>query len=111
MNDKIRFYVEKSHERFGVDIGLAMKDSSGVVSVAQPLIMETQEKGHSIQPFMKMGLDEGDAVAQAMIDALWMAGYRPNCHDYENDQGQIKALQDHRDDLRKVAFKGLGIKG
>ena len=45
-------------------------------------------------------------VLQALVDAAWEAGIRPSIAKIETD-----ASQRHLNDMRKIAFKQLGIEG
>ena len=47
--------------------------------------------------------------AQQLMDDLWECGLRPS--EGTGSAGAFAALQQHRDDLRKIAFKKLGIDG
>lgn len=45
--------------------------------------------------------------AQSLMDALWDAGVKPSGG--EGHTAHIRALNDHLDSMKKIAFKQLGI--
>lgn len=45
--------------------------------------------------------------AQSLMDALWEAGVKPSGG--EGHTAHIRALNDHLDSMKKIAFKQLGI--
>ena len=49
-----------------------------------------------------------EEAAQRLMDQLWIAGVRPS--DGEGNIGQIGAVKAHLEDMRKIAFKKLGMK-
>ncbi len=48
-----------------------------------------------------------DEAAQALLDDLWAAGYRPS--NGNGHEGQLAATKDHLADMRKIAFNKLHI--
>lgn len=70
------------------------------VQVAKPIEL-VPDDGAVAEPTLE--LDRG--VAQNLLDALWVAGFRP-----ENGEGanaQVSAIKDHLKDMQKIAFKLL----
>ena len=45
-----------------------------------------------------------DHEAQLLMDELWKFGVRPS--DRSGNAGQIKAMDDHLQDMRSIVFKG-----
>lgn len=62
-----------------------------------------QEKEKAVEPFLKIS---GQA-AQSLMNQLFECGIRPN-GDF-GTPGHLKALENHVSDLRKIAFKKLGV--
>ena len=61
------------------------------------------DMGGGIEPTFVVDRD----VAQGLANALWAAGFRPE--QAKGSAGQLGAVKEHRDDLRRIAFKKLGI--
>ena len=59
-------------------------------------------QGSSVPPTIDLTYDQ----AQELMDSLMASGVRPT---NAGSLGQVTAMQAHIDDLRAVAFKGLGI--
>lgn len=68
-------------------------------------IVETKEKEHGLpgNPFTE--LDPKDA--QVLMDDLWSCGLRPT--EDKGSAGTLSATEKHLDDMRKIAFKKIGI--
>ena len=56
-----------------------------------------------IRPLLALRMEQ----AQVLMDDLWNAGVRPT--EGAGSAGSMRAAQDHIKDLRRVAFKALGI--
>lgn len=48
-----------------------------------------------------------EITAQRLMDQLWNCGFRPT--EGSGSAGALAATQKHLDDMRKIAFSGLGI--
>lgn len=72
-------------------------------SVAEPLIMTRIGEHEAVLPAFELQ----DNETQLLLDELWRAGFRPT-EGVEN-LGQLKATQDHLEDMRKIAFNRLKI--
>jgi hypothetical protein len=73
------------------------------VSMAQPLLMDDFSPELIPQPAFTLTNDD----AQVMIDELWRAGLRPT--EGNGSAGAMAAQGKHLDDMRKIAFNGLGL--
>ena len=70
---------------------------------ANKLELVEWEEFVKLQPFVAIEMHE----AQILMDDLWDAGVRPT--EARGSAGAMKAVLDHLDDMRKIAFKKLGI--
>lgn len=59
--------------------------------------------GAEVRPLLRLT----DEEAQRLIDQLWEAGVRPS--NTVGSVGQLAAVQAHLDDMKRIAFKKLGI--
>lgn len=73
------------------------------ISLVQPLIAEEQEEGAALLPFTRLGA----AAAQHLMDALWDCGLRPS--EGSGSAGSLRKTEEHLADMRRIAFKQLGI--
>lgn len=60
----------------------------------------------SLEPFMKFGYYESTNVLTAFSNGLIEAGFRDKVI---NHAPEINRLEKHLDDMRKIAFKKLGL--
>lgn len=86
---------------------MAAKTSSGI-EVLRPLITPvTQHHPHGAYIEREPAFQLEDHSAQAMLDALWEAGFRPSSgqgKQVATEQGVIAAMKEHMADLRRIAF-------
>lgn len=75
-----------------------------LISVGQPLVFTTQERTALI-PEPTFSLQPEDA--QKLMDELWNCGVRPT--EGNGSAGAFAAVQQHRDDLRKLLFHTLKV--
>ena len=99
--DRISFDVFQSMHDFGLDVRLGASTMDGKILIAK-VELEEFERGEMHRAGMQFTKPE----AQMLMDALWAAGITPTEH---GSPGQLAATERHRDDLRKIAFKKLGI--
>jgi hypothetical protein len=52
-------------------------------------------------------IEVNDEDAQIFVEQLWNLGIRP--HAARGTQGQLQAIENHLNDMRKIAFSGLGL--
>lgn len=64
---------------------------------------ETIAENAEMRPLLAMRVDQ----AQVLMDDLWNAGIRPT--EGAGSAGAMRAAEHHIADLRRVAFKALGI--
>ena len=74
-------------------------------SVGVRVQMEEREEGVPVDPTFHLGRDE----AQTLMDDLWNAGFRPT--EGTGSAGSLRATEKHLDDMRRIAFKHLGVEG
>ena len=69
-------------------------------------VIETEEveQGRPIQPFTSID----HKAAQVLMDDLWSCGIRPT--EGRGSAGALTATEKHLNDMRKIAFKQIGIK-
>lgn len=65
------------------------------------LTVEDYIEGELTSPCMIMEQNE----AQQIMDALWLAGVRPN--NGEGSDAQVNSIKNHLEDMRKIVFKSL----
>ena len=83
----------------GVDFLLATPTHYGEV-----VMREYKELGMISESTFRLSLDQ----AQTLMDDLWHCGIRPT--DGTGSTGQLKATQDHLNDMQKIAFDLIGRK-
>ena len=87
----------------GVEIAVfSPRLSNGDMKVA-PIQWETIAENAEMRPLLAMRVDQ----AQVLMDDLWNAGIRPT--EGSGSAGAMRAAEHHIADLRRVAFKALGI--
>jgi hypothetical protein len=92
------------------DVVLLAREKDGVREVAQ-VEWVAHDRGRPSEPAFRFW-SEGprrNSFLSAFVDAAWEFGIRPAA--IEDQRNQVKAMADHLDDLRRVAFKGLKIDG
>lgn len=73
--------------------------------IMMPVAFETVPDGEMRPP--AIGLSASSA--QNLIDELWTCGMRPT--EGSGSSGSLLATQNHLDDMKKIAFHSLKIKG
>jgi len=88
-----------------IEVLFAEKSFNGeLLHVGQPLVFTTQENAALIAaPTFSLQPED----AQKLMDELWNCGIRPT--EGSGSAGAFAAVQDHRDDLRKLLFHTLGV--
>ena len=85
-----------------VEIAAFGKLNGGETRVAT-LHWETIAENEEMKPLLRIRKDQ----AQVLMDDLWNAGIRPT--EGAGSAGAMRAAEHHIADLRRVAFKALGI--
>jgi hypothetical protein len=99
MNTQIRAVSAPWHSGVEFFIG----DPDGRTRVAD-IVMERMETPVERKPSFHLRMD----MAQVLMDDLWNCGIRPT--EGTGSAGALRAVESHRDDLRKIVFKQLDIK-
>ncbi len=86
----------------GVEIAAYGKLGDGTMKVAT-IQWETIPQYEEIKPTLSFRMEQ----AQVLMDDLWNAGVRPT--EGAGSAGAMRAAEHHIADLRRVAFKALGI--
>ncbi len=76
---------------------------NGTFYTVLPVEMKKADQYEEQQPAIKIS----EEAAQILLNDLWLAGYRPS--DGTGNVGQLKATQNHLDDMRKITFDRLKI--
>ena len=100
INPRLVFAFTQSWQSFDYELRAAIKNGDGSIMGGNTAKFTTVEPGSVIPPMMTMGKDE----AQALMDAMWNAGIRPSSG--EGNVGQIGAMREHLEDMRRLVFKG-----
>lgn len=96
----IEFRLERTpFSSFGIE--LRARSDNGFLN---PVSFSDVEDGMIIPPALSM--KPGDA--QQLMDELWRCGIRPT--EGSGSAGSLAATQSHLEDMKKIAFKQLGIK-
>jgi len=82
----------------GVELLVRDGDAFGVT-----VVMEGKKPGMVVDPTIRISR----TAAQTLIDDLWQAGFRPT--EGSGSAGSLKATEKHLQDMRKIAFKQLGL--
>ena len=106
-NDKTVIEVERSLAEHAVKLFVFRSHAGGDLSIYLPMAdMEKIELGAVVaphKPTIVLTFEE----AQSLMDELWIAGIRPEGH--KHPDGQIEAMRDHIEDLRKAFNKLMGV--
>jgi hypothetical protein len=97
-----RFFVENEYSNGGIAIHAVQINHRGGKSKAAKIVWEEKEPYEPCQASFVCERDAG----QALFDALWAYGYRPN--DPVNPDAMTKAKDTHIGDLRNIVEKLLG---
>lgn len=101
-NDKLIFNFVNSWASFGYDFAIGMKHQDGTVSIMEPIAFKKLEDGFLLPKSSIINMPKESA--QDLMDAMWSAGVRPS--NGEGNVGQIGAMREHLDDMRRIVFKG-----
>ena len=102
-HNRLEFFAENEHWYNGVRLSARQRYGASGWAYATNLTMEATEKGTYAAPFLTLE----PASAQSLMDELWKCGFRPA--DGTGSAGQLKATQDHLEDMRSIAFKALEV--
>jgi hypothetical protein len=87
----------------GVELLAFAKDSDRRRYVATVVWREVNENEVCFDHTVRLAMEN----AQELMDDLWASGVRPT--EGNGSAGAMRAAERHIDDLRKIAFKTLGI--
>jgi len=96
--DKIEIRVHKTPFRRGVELYVAVGDK-----VVDGFSYSTLSKGYAHSPCAMID----NNAAQALVDDLWAAGYRPT--EGSGSAGSLRATENHLSDMRKIVAKTVGV--
>lgn len=100
LHNKMIFNFVRSWSRFGYDLSIGLKRQDGTVSIMTPVSFRDMMPGEQIEsPTVNMSNEN----AQELMDAMWEAGVRPS--NGEGNVGQIGAMREHLEDMRRIVFK------
>lgn len=95
----------KSLGNFGIDFMLMQETPVGH-AYGNPVVMTEMPVG--VQPSTHAPtFNLGEEQCEFLMDELWKMGIRPS--NGEGSTGQIKAMEDHLNDMRTIAFSELNI--
>lgn len=109
MNDHLRqgfnVIAQVSPWRRQVEMLFILKDQDRNIAYAKPLTVERPDDNSLSysEPTVRLDME----AAQDLIDALWRCGLRPT--EGHGSAGQLAATERHLADIRKIAFKKLGV--
>jgi len=110
-NDSTIFAAIKNPASRKVEIFAKQKRYNGQVSYWKNVIVETvseNDPDYSPAVYAPPPMQFSYEDAQSLMDALWDAGIKPSGG--EGHTAHIRALNDHLDSMKKIAFNQLGIK-
>jgi hypothetical protein len=102
-DDKVRAVA--SPWRGGVEIAAFRRLPGGVTHALCAEWRTCNDTGAPLESLLSLTMEQ----AQVLMDDLWDSGVRPT--EGAGSAGAMKAAQSHIADLRRVAFKALGIEG
>jgi hypothetical protein len=87
-----------------IELYFFSRTNGGKLLVAEPILLkEITEEGISFLPVTSINQTE----AQVLMDSLWDCGIRPT--EGSGSAGAMAAVQKHLEDMRTIAFRGLGM--
>jgi len=106
MEKKMQFYAQNKQWYDGVELFARFIGGQKHWAYARPVVFETEDTEDEAlipQPFMVIDR----SAAQSLIDELWGCGFRPS--DGTGSAGQLKATENHLEDMRRIAFKFVEV--
>lgn len=107
----MRWYTRLTDDDFSRQRGLRIARKDGDDSDNSIAVLESMTfvsfPNYVVLPTMEPPIPDGIPFLQAMLNAAWEAGLRPD--GYKDIAGQMQAIREHRDDMRTIAFNKLGI--
>jgi hypothetical protein len=101
---EIRLMAQRQIEWNGIGLWLAVDGKDGH-RMAQPLVLAPHPEHQPADPFVRLEMPE----AQMLMDELWKCGLRPT--EGTGSAGALAATQAHLDDMRRLCFEFVGVKG
>lgn len=107
-NRRLKVFIDRDRmwgDTFAVRIGTQINESTGL-AVAEPVKFRSiseHEASCETQPCLTFHKDD----AQAFMDELWHAGFRPT--EGSGSSGSLAATQAHLKDMRAIVGKKLDV--
>lgn len=104
----ITIHIEQSMAYSGTRIWICKEHKNEPPEVAEPIELKFKktEYGAFNEPTLTFNRYEGTQFLEEFAKALISAGFRDKATD---NSGEIKRLEDHNNDLKKIVFKQLKI--
>jgi hypothetical protein len=94
---RTEFFAQYNPATLDYEVYMAVRGGDGPTAFAAPVTMSTESKP---QPMLSMQREQ----AQALMDALWAARFRPT---EEGTAGQLDATRAHLADMKAIAVGAL----
>lgn len=101
------FDVKLQDLNYSLSVGLVIHRKGIPNAYAKPMRFEAVRPGTMLEPTLECDPEEMDSLLQAFSDLAWERGIRPR--QIEDQRNQVKAMEDHLSDLRRVSYKLLKI--
>ena len=101
--NRLEVRAERDIMRQGVSLYFFHYTPADTIVLAEPMIMSEVDEGVACRPTMTMQHED----AQLLMDELWRCGLRPT--EGTGSAGAMAAVEKHLADMRKIAFKKLGV--
>jgi hypothetical protein len=102
----MRLFIQRSDYAGGLD--LYLETGHEPAAVALPVVFKTVDLGQITQPTIQIHRRDSAEFLQNLMDQLWMMGIRPAGRKAADEQ--VKAIQYHLEDMRRLVFKARGQK-
>lgn len=103
-----RVIIQNDFSRMVTDLVIIAESASPSERlVVKPWVLDKVDRGMLTEPTYRMDEGQIDGLLQAFADAAWEHGIRPR--QIEDQRNQVKAMESHLTDLRKIAFKTLKV--
>lgn len=100
MNTNVEIFVQDQPWALNLGVWLVDRRADGSNGVAAPVVFAPVPEGESTPPSLSLSRE----AAQDLMSRMWQLGIRPR--EGEGTLAHVSAMQQHIEDLRKVAFKG-----
>lgn len=99
MDVKVEIFVQDQPWALNLGVWLVERRADGSKGVAAPVVFASLPAGASAPPSLSLSRE----AAQDLMNRMWQLGIRPL--DGEGTLAHVGAMQEHIEDLRRVAFK------